>query len=336
MDILTHTVMGACAGEAFVGKKLGKKAMLLGAFANNLPDIDVFASFWTTQAGGLLAHRGFTHSLLFAVIMTPILAILFTRIYRKTGATTSDWSILFGSSFFFHLFIDLFTAYGIGLFEPFNNYRYTFNVLFVADPCYTIWLLIPAVALLVTRSKNRHRKSWVRVGVILSSGYLVYALWNKYNIDRDTKKALAEQHIPYNTYFTTPTPLNTLLWYIVAKNDSGYNIGYRSVFDHDPKIEFCFYPNNHALMSRYSANEEVKKLIRFSQGNYVISQSGDTAIFTDLRFMQIGGWDKQPAPFVFQYYLNDGFNNDLVIQRGRAQAFSGGAMRSMIRRIGGK
>jgi len=54
MDSLTHTVLGACLGEVIAGKQLGKKAMLIGALANNLPDIDVLTSFWTGPAEELL------------------------------------------------------------------------------------------------------------------------------------------------------------------------------------------------------------------------------------------------------------------------------------------
>jgi len=79
MDSLTHTVIGACIGDAVAGKKMGKKAMLWGALANNLPDIDVVTSLWMSQADSLLAHRGFTHSILFAVLATPLLSWFFHR-----------------------------------------------------------------------------------------------------------------------------------------------------------------------------------------------------------------------------------------------------------------
>jgi len=41
MDSLTHLALGACVGEAFFDKKIGKKALLWGALANSLPDIDL-------------------------------------------------------------------------------------------------------------------------------------------------------------------------------------------------------------------------------------------------------------------------------------------------------
>ena len=61
MDSITHIALGACMGEAFAGKTLGKKAMLWGALAQSIPDIDFIASFWMDTSSNLLAHRGFTH-----------------------------------------------------------------------------------------------------------------------------------------------------------------------------------------------------------------------------------------------------------------------------------
>ena len=73
MDSLTHIALGACVGEAFFERGFGKKAMLWGALAQSVPDIDFVASFWMPTAENLLAHRGFTHSLLFAALVIPVL-----------------------------------------------------------------------------------------------------------------------------------------------------------------------------------------------------------------------------------------------------------------------
>ena len=58
MDSITHTVLGACLGQVLAGKKIGKKAMLWGAVANNIPDIDIITSTWMSQADGLMHIEG--------------------------------------------------------------------------------------------------------------------------------------------------------------------------------------------------------------------------------------------------------------------------------------
>ena len=84
MDSLTHIVLGACIGEAVAGKKLGKKAMLLGAIAQSLPDIDFVTAFFLSDTQDIVAHRGITHSLLFIVVGTLVLSFLSDKIFHKT------------------------------------------------------------------------------------------------------------------------------------------------------------------------------------------------------------------------------------------------------------
>ena len=46
MDSLTQIVLGAAVGEALLGKKLGNKALLLGAIAGTIPDLDVLLNIF--------------------------------------------------------------------------------------------------------------------------------------------------------------------------------------------------------------------------------------------------------------------------------------------------
>ncbi len=96
MDSLTHIVLGACIGEAFIGKNIGKKAMVWGALAQSLPDIDILASLWMSPAANLLAHRGFTHSFLFVCITFPMMALLADRWHRPHNIKMSRWLWFFG------------------------------------------------------------------------------------------------------------------------------------------------------------------------------------------------------------------------------------------------
>src|SRR5260221_11251824 len=169
MDSITHIVLGATVGEALAGRKLGKKAMLLGAIANSLPDIDFVGSFWLSTARDIWAHRGITHSFLFVLVMTPVLAFVAGKLYPRSGMTRRGWGLFFGLQLFIHIFFDAFNAYGTGGFEPFSHYRVAFHVLFVADPFYTIWLVLSTLALLLLKRNRPPRKGWVGVGLLRSS-----------------------------------------------------------------------------------------------------------------------------------------------------------------------
>lgn len=335
MDSITHIALGACMGDAFAGKQLGKRAMFLGAVAQSVPDIDFVASFWNSTSENLLAHRGFTHSILFALMVTPLLALLAERWHRPHNISLKKWILFFGAQAFIHLLIDGMNVYGVGWFEPFSHYRVSYNWIFVADPFFSIWLGIAFVVLLVLKQNHPRRTWWRKFGVGMSAIYLLYCGLNKIKIDSDVKDVFKKQHISYSSYFTTPTPLNNWLWYVVAANDSGYYIGYRSLFDKERKIDFHFIPRNDSLLKSVNNHEDLQKLIRFSKGYYVVQKWNDTLVFSDIRFGQMIGWKDPAARFAFHYFLQHPADNKLVVQRGRFAGWNLGAFKALLRRIKG-
>jgi len=385
MDTVTHIVLGAAIGEILAGEKLGKRALLIGAIAGNLPDIDFVASFWLDSARDVWFHRGITHSLLFVGVISLLLAWAARRLDRsgragrlagahhsswadgsdrvrrlgsvgRSGRTVSmtfrQWWLFFGIQMLVHIFIDAFNAYGTGWFEPFNSYRVTFNVLFVADPLYSCWLGVAFVALLILRRDSAARKRWARYGLVLSSIYLCFCLVNKWRIDRVVEGQLRQQAIRYDRFFTTPTPLNSLLWYVVAADSKGDEYtGYRSVFDAPGRpIVFRLRPRGGSLMRgagdgmvqagsgvvEQGGGRDVGYLLRFAEGYYTIERWGDTLVFNVPRFGEVRGWDDPGARFVFHYYLNDPGHNGMVVQRGRLAGWDRKAWGDFIRRIAGE
>ncbi len=335
MDSLTHIVLGACIGEAMLGKKLGKRAMFLGAVAQSIPDIDFIASFWMDTANNLLAHRGFTHSFLFSLLLTPLLALLAERWHRPHNITTGKWMWFFACNMFIHIFLDAFNTYGVGWFEPFSHYRVSFNTMYVADPFFSIFPGIAFIALLILSSKKKTRMKWVRLGVIFPAMYLILGVINKLIVDKKVKAIAAKENIPYKRYFSTPAPLNNFLWYIVLEKDTGYHIGYHAVYDSKGKFHYSYFPKNDSLLELAPDPEEAQLLRRFSDGYYTAERWNDTLIFNDLRFGQEIGWADPHAHFVFHYYLKHGADNKLVIQRGRFARWDKNAMKILLKRISG-
>ena len=332
MDSLTHIVLGACIGDAMLGNKLGKKAMLLGAIAQSFPDIDFTASLFMNTTDNLLAHRGFTHSFLCCGLLMVIFAMLARRSYPGKNISFSQWQFFFSVELFIHIFIDAFNNYGVGWFEPFSHYRISFNALYVIDPFFSIAPAVAALALLLRRPQAG-RTFLAHAGIAMAFFYLMYCTLNKLRIDIDTREILHKQHISYNRYFTTPAPLNNWLWYVVAESDSGYYTGYRSVFDRQKLIDFEYFPRNEQLAGT-AGQQALQKLIRFSQQYYTLETWHDTLVFNDLRFGQVTGWDQPRQKFAFHYYLNYP-GNKLVVQRGRFAGWDRQSTTALLRRIRG-
>lgn len=83
MDSLTQLTLGAAVGEVVLGKKAGNRAMLWGAVAGTIPDLDVFSGLWMSSLDTLTFHRGPTHSLLFAAVFPLVMASYTHWLYRN-------------------------------------------------------------------------------------------------------------------------------------------------------------------------------------------------------------------------------------------------------------
>lgn len=335
MDSITHFALGACMGEAFAGKTVGKKAMLWGALAQSIPDIDFVASFWMDTASSLLAHRGFTHSFLFLALITPFMALTAERLHRPHNISLLRWILFFGTVIFSHIFLDAFNNYGVGWLEPFSQQRISFNVIYVADPFFSIWPGIACIMLIVLNRRTKFRRKWWMMGITLPIIYLGYCLTNKAKIDAEVKQSLKKQQIAYTRYFTTPAPLQNWLWYVVAGDDKGYHVAFRSVFDKNKSLPLEYFPRNDKLLTPIDDHEDLHKLIRFSQEFYTVEQWNDTLVFNDLRFGQMIGWQNKRAHFVFHYYLQHPDDNKLVVQRGRFTGWNKQTALSLVKRIRG-
>jgi inner membrane protein len=335
MDSITHIALGAIIGDAVAGRKIGKMAMVLGAVAQSLPDIDFVATSWMDTAHDVMAHRGITHSLLFVVVVALLFAWIGRRRWHGAQMPFGWWFLFAGMELFIHIFIDAFNAYGTGWFEPFDHHRVSFNILFVADPFFSVWLGISLVALLILRNQSRRRIVWIRFGLILSGCYLFYCILNKYRIDKLATEALKAQQITYDRYFTTPTPMNTWLWYIVAEDSTGFHTGYLSLLGHNRTVQWNYFPRNDSLLTDLRPRADVHELIRFSQRYYTIEKWSDTLVFNDLRFGQIRGWENGKARFVFHYFLQEPGENEIILQRGRMEGWNRHSLQIFLDKIRG-
>ena len=186
--------------------------MLWGALAQSIPDIDFISTFWLNTPESLLAHRGFTHSILFALLIIPIFALTAEKIHRPHNIAFRTWLIFFATEVFVHLFIDGYNNYGVGWFEPFSHIRYSFNAIYVADPFFSVWPGLAFLMLVILNSYSPKRKFWWKIGVIIPFIYLGYCTVNKVKINNDVKEIFVKEHIPHERYFTTPAPLQNWLW----------------------------------------------------------------------------------------------------------------------------
>lgn len=315
MDSLTQIILGAAVGEAVLGKKVGNKAMMYGAIAGTIPDLDIFASYFTDTVSALAIHRGFTHSILFSVLFAPICGWLVSRYDRYNHF--KGWSWLFFWVFVTHPILDAHTTWGTQLFWPLDA-RLAFKTIFVIDPLYTLPFLIFLILTMLQHRTSKKRRIFNTAGLIVSSSYLLLTFFFKWMAFTKFESALKEQAIAYKQIDTRPSPLNTILWSANVETEDAYLLGYYSFFDTQP-ITFETYEKNHNLLGHLAKNEKVKRMIGISKGWYTIVKKDDKLLYNDLRFGLLSV-EKGSQHFVFQYEIvSDGNGNVQFVEQEKNQ-----------------
>lgn len=302
MDSLTQIVLGAAVGEAVLGKKVGNKAMLFGAIAGTIPDLDVLARFFTDNITTIEVHRGFSHSILFSVLFAPVFGWLVYKLLPNKEATWKEWSWLFFWGLFTHPILDSFTTWGTQLFWPFET-RLAFQNIFVIDPLYTLPFLIFLILALFQKRSSEKRRKFNRLGLFVSSGYLVITLLLKGIAYQKFTQALEVQQIAYTAIDTRPAPFNTILWSANIDTEDAYLIANYSFFDSKP-IQFDSYPKNHQLLGSLETNDKIQRLMKIAEGWFIISEEDQQLYFSDLRF-GLMSVDAKGENFAFKYQLTN-------------------------------
>ncbi|AZA56950.1 metal-dependent hydrolase [Chryseobacterium shandongense] len=300
MDSLTQIVLGAAVGEAVLGKKVGNKAMLYGAIAGTIPDLDVLSGYFTDVVTAIEWHRGFSHSIFFAVFFAPVFGWLIHKLERKQPAKWRDWTRLMFWGLFTHPILDTFTTWGTQLFWPFDH-KLAFQSVFVIDPLYTLPFLFFLILAMCQKRGSAKRARYNRLGLIVSSSYLGITLLLKGVAYHKVSENLEAQGIAYRKMTVRPSPFNTILWSANIDAGDAYLIGNYSFFDRQP-IQFTRYLKNHQLLGNLSGNEKVQRLEKITEGWFTIDDKNGDLFFNDLRF-GLMSLDTGEDRFVFSYKL---------------------------------
>lgn len=306
MDSLTQIVLGAACGELALGKKIGNKALLFGAIGGTIPDLDVYVGrlLYSNEIDIMMFHRGFMHSFLFCFIGTFAFGWLAYKLYntgqRKDTTAISDWFWLFGLSLFTHPILDCFTPYGTQLFTPFSNYRVAFNNISVVDFAYTLPFLGCMVLVMRFKRSNSKRLFWTKLGMGISSLYMLFTLINKLYINSVFERSFKEANISFSRFRTQPTILNNILWYGIAEADNNYYIGYYSLLDTDAQVKRVMsVSKDHDFIE--VSHPDMQKLSWFSDGYFNLVKEKKEIRYNDLRYPMLNPDD--PNSSIFSFYL---------------------------------
>ncbi|MDM1046000.1 metal-dependent hydrolase [Myroides sp. 1354] len=304
MDSLTQIVLGGAVGNALLGEKLKNKAVLYGAIAGTIPDLDVLAIFFTDPISALEFHRGFTHSILFAILGAFLFGFLLYWFEKKKGVTYEEGVWLFFWGFFTHAALDVFTTWGTRVLWPLD-YSFAFKSIFVIDPLYTLPFLFFLLRSMREKTNMKRRLYLNRLGLYVSSAYLGLTLLLKAVAFYSFTGALDKQHIAYNAMSVKPTIMNTILWTAIVETKDDFLIGEYSFFGSNP-IEFKKYPKNREVIGSLEKHYLIHRLVRLSEGYYTFSEVNNEIYFNDLRFgvLKEEGEEVQFA-FSYKFFIDE-------------------------------
>jgi inner membrane protein len=126
--VFSHGIVALALAKVVTAGRMPVRFWLASVVCAVLPDIDVIGFAFGIHYSDMLGHRGLTHSLFFALLVSlATVAVLF----RDAQPYSGRWVNLF--SYFFlvimsHGILDALTNGGLGVafFAPFDNTRYFF------------------------------------------------------------------------------------------------------------------------------------------------------------------------------------------------------------------
>ena len=238
MDLITHFLV-----PYIILTAIGSKNRLAGAFGGISLDFDtifvapldnIIVALTGTLAPGLfiLAHRGLTHSFVFALITSTIFLYVLSRkqvnkfisniIRRDISVKFTKTTIAiayFGA--LTHLFLDFLTTKGIPLFYPFSITRYAAEIYPAVDIIITI-LAVITLLVIYLKVNQKYKKAAMAVFMIVLVSFGCIMAYEKVNTINAQKITLNGNYTQISTY---PTQ-NMFTWQVVESNaqNSSYRV----------------------------------------------------------------------------------------------------------------
>jgi len=284
MDSLSQLALGAAVGVAVMGRRTAVwKAALWGGIAGTLPDLDVLIDHGD-DLRNMTMHRGASHALFWLTLAAPVLAAAPALLHGERRHFKAWWLAIW-LALVTHPLLDTMTVYGTHLLLPFRDEPLGVGSIFIIDPLYTVPLLI-GVGVALWRRDSRGL-GWNQLGLVLSTTYLAWSVVAQWHVRGTAQEALAARGTPPTRLLVTPSPLNTVLWRVVAlREDGSYEEGFYSLFDAGRPMRFDRFEGTPRLREEIGDLEAVRRLANFSGGFMRLHQRDGQALVTDLRMGQ--------------------------------------------------
>ncbi len=220
MDPVSQGVVGAVFAQTRGQPRQLAKAAVIGAIAGMAPDIDVIFQSADDPLLALEFHRQFTHSLLFIPIGGLICSLLlYPLLGQRWGlgfAQTLVWCII---GYATHGLIDGCTSYGTQLLWPLTNQRFSWDIISIIDPLFTVPVLACCVLAAWRKSRRFVQLAILWGGLYLTFGYIQHAQ----AIAQGHELVASRGHTPLRLE-VKPSFANLLVWKVIYETEDRYYV----------------------------------------------------------------------------------------------------------------
>ncbi len=224
MDPLTQGALGAALPQSTWAKGSSRRkyqvalAGFLGMVGGMAADLDILIRSSTDPLLFLTFHRQFTHSLIFIPLGGLTVALLLHWVLgRRWQLRFWQTALLCSLGYATHGLLDTATSYGTMLFWPFAETRYSWSVVSIVDPLFSLPL-----ALSVVMAAVRNDPRLARVGLAWALVYLAAGWW-QHQAARGIAEDLAASrgHAPLR-FEIKPSFGNILVWKSVYETEGAF------------------------------------------------------------------------------------------------------------------
>lgn len=288
MDPLTQGALGAALPASTQGGRQTAVAGAVGFIAGMAADLDVLIRSPTDSLLFLEYHRQFTHSLVFVAVGGFLVAALFFLCFRRWLTTGFPRLWLFSSlGYATHGLLDAATSYGTQLLWPFSEDRFSFSIVSIVDPLFTLPVLSLVIAGMVRRSGR-----WARVAMVWAACYLALGAYQHRAAEALAQRLARERgHEPVRLE-VKPTFANLVVWRSIYETaDRFYVDAVRPGFTADTfegaSIARLDLPSAFPWLDRSSQQaRDVERFARFSDG-FVARATDGSERLVDIRYSMV-------------------------------------------------
>ena len=314
MDPISQAALGALAAQVAAGRQLGVRALVAGAGAGALPDIDVLFAIGGDYFDALASHRGITHSVFFAPVIGPLLGLTAWRL-EGTGAAPRRraWVLAFVAALCSHPLLDVMTPYGTQLLAPFSNARFAIDAMPIIDPAFTLILLVG----LVLAWRRPARRAATIAAVLTGGAYIGHAWTLNEAAARAAAAQMAAAGVQVAEVAAFPTVLQIHWRRVVVRAPDAVRVGFVSMWRPCP-IEWgvaAQLPAGDAVVAAWRGTREGRIFDWFTMGWVLHSHTPTGLAAADLRY----GFTADPRESFFTAKAHAGPAGAMRVTGGRTQ-----------------